>query len=85
MIEELRKAFDLAAQQSEQEQAAIAARIKDMIEADEQWDMLLSDPDSLSMLEELAEEAHQEYLRGETEEITPSARQKAQSPQDKPQ
>lgn len=33
MIDELRKAFDLAAQQSEQEQAAIAARIKDMIEA----------------------------------------------------
>lgn len=69
MIDELRAAFDLAAQQSEQEQAAIAARITAMIEADRQWDTLLSDPDSLSMLEEMAEEAHQEHLRGETEEI----------------
>lgn len=71
MIDELRAAFDLAAQQSEQEQAAIAARVKLMIEADQQWDRLLSDPDSLSMLEEMAEEAHQEYVRGETEEIGP--------------
>jgi hypothetical protein len=71
MIDELREAFDLAAQQSEQEQAAIAARIKEMIEADRQWYALLSDPDSLSMLEEMAEEAHQEYLRGEAEEIEP--------------
>jgi C4-type Zn-finger protein len=67
MIDELRAAFNLAAQQSEQEQVAIAARIKMMIEADQQWDVLLSDPDSMSMLEEMAEEAHQEYMRGETE------------------
>jgi hypothetical protein len=40
-----------------------------MIEADKQWDALLSDPDSLAMLEEMAEEAHQEHLRGATEEI----------------
>lgn len=33
MIDELCEAFDLAAQQSEQAQAAIAARIKQMIEA----------------------------------------------------
>lgn len=69
MIDELREAFDLAAQLSEQEQAAIAARVRQMIEADRHWDVLLSDPDSLSMLEEMAEEAHQEYLRGETEEM----------------
>lgn len=69
MIDELRKAFALAAQQSAEEQAAIAARIKTMIDADQQWDALLSDPDNLSMLEEMAEEAHQEYLRGETDEI----------------
>lgn len=71
MVDELREAFELAALQSEQEQVAIAARIKTMIEADRQWDMLLSAPDSLSMLEEMAEEAHQEYVRGETEEIGP--------------
>lgn len=71
MIDELRAAFDLAAQQSEQEQAVIAARVKLMIEADQQWDRLFSDPDSLSMLEEMAEEAHQEYVRGETEEMSP--------------
>jgi hypothetical protein len=71
MIDELREAFDLAARQSEQEQATIAARIKEMIEADRPWDALLSDPDSLSMLEEMAEEAHQDYLHGETESIEP--------------
>jgi len=69
MIDELQKVFALAAQQSEREQAAIAARIKEMIEADVQWDAMLSSPESLDMLEEMAEEAHQEYLRGETEEI----------------
>ena len=73
MIDELREAFDLAAQRSEREQVAIAARIKEMIEADRQWDAVLSDSDSLSMLEEMAEEAHQEYLRGETEEIAPNS------------
>jgi hypothetical protein len=66
MIDELQKAFALAAQQSEQEQAAIAVRIREMIEADTRWDALLADPESVDMLEELAEEAHQEYLRGET-------------------
>ncbi len=71
MIDELQKAFALAAQQSEQEQAAIAVRIREMIEADTRWDALLSDPESVDLLEELAEEAHQEYLRGETEEIGP--------------
>jgi ssDNA-specific exonuclease RecJ len=71
MIDELQKAFALAAQQSEQEQAAIAVRIREMIKADTRWDALLSDPESVDMLEELAEEAHQEYLRGETEEIGP--------------
>jgi hypothetical protein len=71
VIDELQKAFALAGQQSEKEQAAIAARIREMIEADIRWDALLSDPESVGMLEELAEEAHQEYLRGETEELGP--------------
>jgi hypothetical protein len=71
MIDELREAFDLASRKSEREQAAIAARIKEMIEADAQWKALLADPESLAMLEEMAEKAHQEYLRGETEEIKP--------------
>ena len=61
MIDELREAFDMAARTSEREQAEIAARIKEMIEADAHWDVLLSDPESLAMLEEMAEEAHQEY------------------------
>ncbi|MEO7002453.1 MAG: hypothetical protein ABI068_11555 [Ktedonobacterales bacterium] len=66
LVDELREAIDLASQQSEQEQITIAARIKDMIEADQRWEELLSDPDSLSMREVMAEEAHQEYLRAET-------------------
>ena len=75
MIDELREAFALAAQQSKDEQAAIAARVKLMIEADQHWDALLSDPDSLAMLEEMAEEAHQEYVRGATEEIVDTRQQ----------
>ncbi len=70
MIDELRAAFGLAAQQSEHEQGAIAARIKMMTEADQQWDQLPSDPDSMSMLEEMAEQAHQEYIRGEINDYT---------------
>ena len=34
-----------------------------MIDADRRWDALLADPDSLDMLEAMAEEAHQAYLR----------------------
>ena len=48
MIDELREAFELAARKSEREQAAIAERIKEMIEADAQWEALLADPDSLA-------------------------------------
>ncbi len=69
MIDELRQAVDRAAGQSAQEQAAIAASINAMLDADAQWEVLLSDPRGLSVLEQLAEEAHQEYLRGETRDL----------------
>jgi len=36
---------------------------------DTHWEMLLNDPRGLSVLEQLAEEAHQEYLRGETQDL----------------
>jgi hypothetical protein len=68
-IDELQKAFALAGQQSENEQAMIAARIREVIEAGTRWVALLSDPESLDMFEDMAEEAHQEYLRGETKDI----------------
>jgi len=69
MIEELREAFERAAQQSIQEQAVIAASVNEMLDADTRWDELLSDPRGLSVLEQMAEEAHQEYLRGETQDL----------------
>lgn len=69
MIDALREAFNLAAQPTEQEQAALATHIKGMIEAGGRWDALLADPDSLNLLEEMAEEAHLEYLRGETDVV----------------
>lgn len=71
MIDELREIFDVVALKPESEQAEIASHIKMMLESDARWEELLADPRSKAILEEMAEEAHQEYLRGETEEIKP--------------
>ncbi len=70
MIDQLKQAVDLAAQQSAQEQAVLAQLLIDTMQADAKWDALLSDPRSDVLLERLVAEAIAEDDAGETEEIT---------------
>lgn len=69
MIDELRRAIERAAQQPETEQVILARLLNATIDADSRWDELLHDPRSLSVLEQMAAEAHEEYLRGETRDL----------------
>ena len=69
MTELLAKAFQAAATLSDVDQDALAARILAAVEADRAWDDLFAaTPD---LLEQLAEEAHHEYLAGRTEILDP--------------
>lgn len=69
MIDALKQAVERAAQQPEPEQAALAHLLIQAMDADAKWDALLSSPASLTVLEQMAEEAHQEHLRGETRDL----------------
>lgn len=69
MIDALKEAVERAAQQTEQEQAALAHLLMQAMDADARWDVLLRTPSSLAMLEQMAEEAHQEHLLGETRDL----------------
>jgi hypothetical protein len=70
MIDALRLAFERAAEQSEDEQAALAALIVQTLDADARWDALLADPLTPQALDLLAAEALAEDDEGLTEEIT---------------
>jgi hypothetical protein len=70
MIEALKRAFERASQEPEEEQAALAALIMQTLEDDARWDALFADPISALALEKLAAEAIAEDEAGETEEIT---------------
>lgn len=54
MVEALRKAFERAEQQSEAEQAALAADIMTILDDDARWDALLRDPLTSEALDALA-------------------------------
>lgn len=69
MIDELKRAFERAAQQPETEQIVLARLLNETIDADSKWDELLHDPRGLAVLEQMAQEAHEEYLRGETRDV----------------
>jgi hypothetical protein len=69
MIDELRRAVERAAQQSETEQVALARLLNETIDADNKSDELQHGPRGLSVLERMAQEAHEEYLRGETRDL----------------
>jgi hypothetical protein len=58
----------------EAEQEAIAREMLERIEADARWDGLFADPRSASLLERLANEAHDEIARGEVTDSDPSKR-----------
>ena len=69
MIDALREAFERAAQQPEDEQAALAALITRTLD-DAKWEALLADPLTPEALDLLAAEAIAEDDAGQTEEIT---------------
>jgi hypothetical protein len=69
MIDELKRAFERAAEQPESEQVELARLLNEAIDADSRWEELLRDPRSVSLLEQMAQEAHEEYLRGETRDL----------------
>ncbi len=69
MIEALRKAFELAQQQSEEEQEVIAQLILEEFRAEERWNELLTHPKSATLLEQLAEQARKEHSAGLTHNI----------------
>jgi hypothetical protein len=70
MIAALREAFERAAQESEEEQAALAALIMKTLEDDARWETLLADPLTVLALDKLGAEAIAEDEAGEAEEIT---------------
>ena len=57
MIEALRKAFELAQQQSEAEQEVIAQLILEELKTEERWNEFLTHPKSATLLEKLADQA----------------------------
>lgn len=69
MSEALRQAFERAAEQSEEEQTALAARIMQMLDADAKWEALFADPMTPQALDALAAEAIAEDEAGLAEEI----------------
>lgn len=69
MIEALRRAFELAQQQPEEEQEVIAQLILEEFREEERWNELLAHPKSVTLLEQLADQAHKEYKAGLTHNL----------------
>lgn len=69
MIDELKQAFHRAEQQTEEEQAALAALILQTLDDDVRWDALFADPLTPVALELLAAEALADDEAGKTEDI----------------
>lgn len=68
MIEELRRAVQVAEQQSEAVQHHIAELIALALEEAE-WDAIVSTPESQDFLAQLAEEAHADTAAGSTRDL----------------
>lgn len=69
MTEALRRAFELAQQQPEEEQEVIAELILEEFMAERQWNELLTSPKSAILLEQMAEQARREYAAGLTQDL----------------
>lgn len=69
MIDAHRAAFERAAQQPEDEQAALTALITRTLDDDAKWEALFADPLTPDALDLLAAEAIAEDDAGQTEEI----------------
>jgi hypothetical protein len=70
MIEVLKEAVERAAQQSEEEQAVIAAIIMRTLDIDTRWEALLADPLTPRALDRLAAESIAEDGAGQTQDIS---------------
>ncbi|HEY7348352.1 MAG TPA: hypothetical protein VH599_08555 [Ktedonobacterales bacterium] len=69
MIETLRQVMEQVERLEPDDQAALAVHIQrylEELEAERGWKDRFSDPRALEALDRLAEEAHAEYLAGET-------------------
>ncbi len=69
MTEALRRAFELAQQQLEEEQEVIAQLILEECRAEERWTELLTHPKPTMLLEQMAEQARKEFAHGETQDL----------------
>lgn len=69
MTDALRRAFEFAQQQPEEEQDVIAQLILEEFRAEENWNELLTHPKSTTLLEQLADQARKEYNAGQTHEL----------------
>lgn len=72
MIDTLREVIKQVEHLTPDEQAILATQIQhalEELEAERGWRERLSDPRALESIDRLAEEAHQEYLAGETVDL----------------
>lgn len=69
MTEALQRAFELAQQQPDEEQEAIAQMIFETFAAEKHWNELLSHPKSATLLDKLAAQAREEYDAGLTHDL----------------
>ena len=73
MIDALKQAFVFAAQQSDEEQAALADLIMRAIDGDARWEELFADPLTPELLDLLAAESLAEDRAGKAKEIKGAA------------
>lgn len=72
MIDTLRQVIERVEQLAPDEQAMLVAQFQralEELEAERGWRERFSDPRALESIDRLAEEAHQEYLAGETVDL----------------
>ena len=79
MTEALRRAFELAQQQPEEELEVIAQLILEEFGAEEHWNELLTHPKSAILLERMAEQARKEYAAGLTRDLDEGCQYKQSS------
>jgi ABC-type Zn uptake system ZnuABC Zn-binding protein ZnuA len=72
MIDHLRQVIERVEQLDPDDQATIAAQLQrylEELEAERGWRERFSDPRALEAIDQMAEEAHQEFLAGETVDL----------------
>lgn len=73
MLDELKRAFEQAQQQSDEAQRDLAKRILDWIteqREEREWDTIISSPQGQTTLERLAAEAREEIAQGKARDLS---------------